>query len=372
MVLSEADDDWIDNTMDDAIGLPDPPGSNDTLYIPDFVTEHVHEDRTEEEKLAAHALFHKKDWLTPGLIAGIHGYVPQDEDNCTETGQRSMESFKEHCIKLFPLNCVFASSSQILQAAKEFWDARGVSSTCLGKKIVCYYGKSPIRNQPQRVNLGVTRMRVPSLKSQECPFEICFNWIKLKTHVAGKAKLLLQVKVTFCNPNHTCKMDTHSHRTALQKAGRLCLDFGKVKSLLFLLLEKPRLDTNTLRPYLAEALPHYKGVTAQFAVNFRNRVFEYHTKSGGNSELTMEDAAALTSHKKSAADEMISTDDPILPRTTQIFFDGFLLKTLQPGRPSIVQGMITRYRKEKAFVVHFDDHLPVGSQVDQDNNTNAC
>jgi hypothetical protein len=82
----------------------------------------------------------------------------------------------------------------------------------------------------------VTRMPVPSLKSQECPFEIRFNWIKLKTHVARKAKVLLQVKVTFCNPNHTCKMDTHSHRTALQKAGCLCLDFGKVKSLLFLLL----------------------------------------------------------------------------------------------------------------------------------------
>jgi hypothetical protein len=32
----------------------------------------------------------------------------------------------------------------------------------------------------------------------------------------------------------------------------------------------------------------------------------------------------------------------------------------------------TRYRKQTAFVVHFDDHLPVSSQVDQDNNTNIC
>ena len=46
MVLSDADGDWIDNTMDNAIDLPDPPGSNDTLYIPDFVTEHVHDDMT--------------------------------------------------------------------------------------------------------------------------------------------------------------------------------------------------------------------------------------------------------------------------------------------------------------------------------------
>jgi hypothetical protein len=109
-------------------------------------------------------------------------------------------------------------------------------------------------------------------------------------------------------------MDTHSHRTALQKVGRLCLDFGKEKSLLFLLVEKTHLDTNTLRPYLVEALPHYKGVTAQFAVNFKNCVFKYHTKNGGNSELTIEDAASLTSGKKSAANEMISTDDPMIAK----------------------------------------------------------
>jgi hypothetical protein len=38
---------------------------------------------------------------------------------------------------------------------------------------------------------------------------------------------------------------------------------------------------------------------------------------------------------------------------------------------SIVQG--TRYRKETAFVFHFDDHLFISNQVvDQDNNLNAC
>ncbi len=98
MVVSDADDDLIDISMDDAIeettapGLPDPPGSNDTLYIPEFVTEHVHDDMTEEEMLAAHGLFLKKDWLTPGLTAEIHRHFPQKEDICAETGQRSMES----------------------------------------------------------------------------------------------------------------------------------------------------------------------------------------------------------------------------------------------------------------------------------------
>jgi hypothetical protein len=90
-----------------------------------------------------------------------------------------------------------------------------------------------------------------------------------------KAKLLLCVKITFCKPNHTCKMNANSHRTAFQKAGQLCLDLGKVKySLLLFLLEKPHLDTNTLWPHLEVALQHYKGVTAQFACNFYNSLLE--------------------------------------------------------------------------------------------------
>jgi hypothetical protein len=32
--------------------------------------------------------------------------------------------------------------------------------------------------------------------------------------------------------------------------------------------------------------------------------------------------------------------------------------------------MITRFQNETAFIVHFDDHLPISGQVDQDNNLN--
>jgi hypothetical protein len=144
-VASDIDDDLMDNTMDTIeetsphlVYLPDPTGSDYTLYIPDLVTKHVHDDMTQEEMLAAHGLFLKKDWLTRGLsTAEIHRQFPQNEDICAETGQRSMESFKDHCLKLFPINRVFASSSQVSQAAKESCDAWGISFTHLGKKIVC-------------------------------------------------------------------------------------------------------------------------------------------------------------------------------------------------------------------------------------------
>jgi hypothetical protein len=55
MVVSDADNDWIDNTMNDAAieettapGIPDPTRPNNTLYIPEFVTKHVHDDMTEQ------------------------------------------------------------------------------------------------------------------------------------------------------------------------------------------------------------------------------------------------------------------------------------------------------------------------------------
>jgi hypothetical protein len=149
MAVSDAGDDWIDHTMDDSIeettipGIPYPLGSKNTLYIPEFVTQHVHDNMTEEEMLAAHGLFLKKDWLTAGLTSEIHSHFPQNEDICAETGQRSMESFKDHCLNLFPVNRIFASSRQISQAAKEFCDAWGISSTCLGKKIVFFMGRVP-------------------------------------------------------------------------------------------------------------------------------------------------------------------------------------------------------------------------------------
>jgi hypothetical protein len=100
-------------------------------------------------------------------------------------------------------------------------------------------------------------MGVPSLKLQQCPFENFFHWIKPKKHVAKKAKLLLHLKLTFCNPPSYLQ-DRHTLPSDGSTEGwmTLSLDFGKEKSLLFLLFEKAGLDNNTLRPYLGEALTH--------------------------------------------------------------------------------------------------------------------
>jgi hypothetical protein len=182
MIDSDNNDAYCAESTDSSIkettepGLPDSLVTAYILYIPDFVTVHVHGDMTEEDIFAANDLFLTKNWLTSGLNEEIDSHYPKNEDICAETGKRSMESFKEDCLQLFPVNHIFASSRQICQAAKKLCDVWGISSTSLGKKIVCYYGKAPTQNHPQKVTLGMTRVCVPSLKSQECSFEIQFNW----------------------------------------------------------------------------------------------------------------------------------------------------------------------------------------------------
>jgi hypothetical protein len=53
----------------------------------------------------------------------------------------------------------------ICQAAKKLCDAWGISSTSLGKKMICYDGKAPTQNHPQKASLSVTWVCVLSLKS---------------------------------------------------------------------------------------------------------------------------------------------------------------------------------------------------------------
>ena len=108
------------------------------------------------------------------------------------------------------------------------------------------------------------------------------------------------MKVTFLCVKHTCQLDSHFHRRALQRGGRLKLDLSGLQGLLELLKERPRIAANNLRPLLEKFLPHYKGVSTQFVCNFRNRVMKYFARKGLNNQLTVEEALALTSKSQSA------------------------------------------------------------------------
>jgi hypothetical protein len=88
------------------------------IYIPDFITEYVNDNLSEAEMIAAHDLFLKKDWLSPGLTTEIQSHFPKNEDIRPETGsERCQESCKQHCLELFPTDHKFTSSRQIQHAA---------------------------------------------------------------------------------------------------------------------------------------------------------------------------------------------------------------------------------------------------------------
>jgi hypothetical protein len=72
---------------------------------------------TEQEILAAHAFcFSKKKMVDPRPCSrNPQANSPKQGHLCTQTGQRSMESFKDHCLELFPVNHVFASSRRRLR-----------------------------------------------------------------------------------------------------------------------------------------------------------------------------------------------------------------------------------------------------------------
>jgi hypothetical protein len=117
VLVSDADDDCIDNTINAseetaAPGLPYPLGSNYTLYIPDFVPKHLHDDINEEEMLA--------------LQQRSTGTFPQMSMLKQAKGAWSCSKITT-VLSCFFLNHVFASSMSY--AAKEFCDAWGISSS---------------------------------------------------------------------------------------------------------------------------------------------------------------------------------------------------------------------------------------------------
>ena len=76
------------------------------------------------------------------------------------------------------------------------------------------------------------------------------------------------MKVTFLCVERICQLDSHFHRRALQRGGRLKLDLNGLQGLLELLKERLQIAANNLCPLLEKYLPHYKGITAQFVCNF--------------------------------------------------------------------------------------------------------
>ena len=256
--------------------------------------------------------FLKMDWVTDELRHEVHSLFPEKCDIDTLSGCRKIDSFGKKCSMLFPVGRVFACARQLTQVAKIFLDGWAINGVSQGRKIVCHYHE-PIKRNKESSTRGLRIVEESPKIQYKCPFEIRFA-IQKNLKSEKKPASFHHVKVTFLCVKHTCQLDSHFHRRALQRGGRLKLDLSGLQGLLELLKERPRIAANNLRPLLEKFLPHYKGVSAQFVCNFRNRVMKYFARKGLNNELTVEEALALTSKSQSAADEVVDTDDPLISK----------------------------------------------------------
>ena len=279
------------------------------LYLPLFREELLNSGL---EMSDINEKFLKMDWVTNELLHEVQSLFPEKSDIDTLSGSRKIAQFEKNCSMLFPVGRVFACARQLMQVAKIFLDGWAVNGVSQGRKIVCHYHE-PIMHNKESSTRGLRIVEESPKIQYKCPFEIRFAVQKyLKSE--KKPASFYHVKVTFVCVEHTCQLDSHFHRRALQWGGRLKLDLSGLQGLLELLKERPRIAANNLRPLLEKYLPHYKGVTAQFVCNFRNSVMKYFARNGLNNQLTVQEALVLTSKSQSAADEVVDTDDPMITK----------------------------------------------------------
>jgi hypothetical protein len=124
-----------------------------------------------------------------------------------------------------------------------------------------------------------------------------------------KPDIFYQVKITGVNYEHTCQLYTVFHRESKQKNGTLQPDLNGLSDIIGLLLEKPNLKPDLLRPLLLKYIPYYKSIDAKFIHNFRQRALHWIIHQSRR-DFLMEDAHHLSSKAIIAVDEYVVWEDP--------------------------------------------------------------
>jgi len=120
-----------------------PPILEFRFYEPDFYTE-VQEVKkmcleSEEHYLLAQKFLSKDvKWLTPELRDEIHAHFPKPEDK-SPSGERNIESLKEHAMILFAPGRKWASTRQLVEAVQCFSSPWGAHMSHTGGALICSY-----------------------------------------------------------------------------------------------------------------------------------------------------------------------------------------------------------------------------------------
>jgi hypothetical protein len=300
-----------------------------TLYIPTFFPDYEHRLENGEDMHSLNRELLKKDWITTDLCTEINQLYPSIAEKDPVTGKRDHAAFIVKARTLFPIGRVFASFKQLDQVAKQFLDAWAISKVHAQSKICCSHGVSRGKTQKLHSDITLQRKRDKTEKEKcQCPFEIRYSpqGVFKKYSPEYKPTIFYSVKITGCVYEHKCSMDTQSHRLAFQANGQGTPDLTKINHIVRMLRDKPSMPNHVLRPEIANAIPHYRGMDAAFMRNFRARVLAYTLKNPGI-DISLNDVTNFTSKKVIAAHEVINLDQPI----THQNFTSMLRRCMQEG-----------------------------------------
>ena len=91
------------------------------------------------------------NWITHDLAREIEGQYPSAEEintnSLSECCSRDLDAFKVKCSIIFPVDRIFMSFTQFVQAAKYFLAGWNIKGSHAGKSYRCYYGLSSGRSE---------------------------------------------------------------------------------------------------------------------------------------------------------------------------------------------------------------------------------
>jgi hypothetical protein len=303
----------MEEAMMEEASISHAPGANMfTLFIPNFLQEYSLSNKSLEEQSKE---LLGKDWFTSGLTYQIESLFPTPTDiQVNDDNKRDPIAFQHKIAQLFPVGHIFASFYQIDQVADMFLGAWAIKKTSHSKSIQCAYSTTHDKKDRKHPDVSKRRKLEPTLKSvYKCLFIIWYSFVAYcKKRALKKPDIFYHAKITHINYHNTCQMSTTFHRQALQKSGCLQPDLNGLKDIMYLLREKPMLQSNVLQPLLAKYLPFYAATDSMFVVNFCLRA-QHWLVTNGDKELTMEETGHLSSKWRwASAESLLKDDNPML------------------------------------------------------------
>lgn len=316
------------------VGNADEPDIFTALYTPQFYNEYMDFEKYPPSLVKEE--FSKKNWITSELKDEIKLCAPRKDDiDPKKDNLRNKIALENAANRLFQKGRIFASHIQLVQVVKKFADLWAFRITSSGQQIQCHFGKPTYKCRSKGERSYEESMKI----TIKCPFVINYSILGRRKNIRIREtgsmtennntiklpKVYYQVRISKVNGKHECRLDTPSHRIAIQNSGTFTIEPEKFSSVIKDLQEDINMKRQVLRNKLKYIVPQYLLNRDKFLDNFRSRVINKFMVDLDSTFDNIEDCNSLLDPKSSAADEVIMND-------TNLYSDNLknlLKKTIQ-------------------------------------------